>query len=94
MDIFGRTPLHYLARHGNALGASVLARALPALLRQDLKDDAGYTAVDAAAHMGWSKVVDTLVELGAGTVHTAHTARTARTARTALISHRHDRNIC
>jgi hypothetical protein len=62
-----------LTHTGNALGASVLARALPALLRQDLKDDAGYTAVDAAAHMGWSKVVDTLVELGAGTAHTAHT---------------------
>jgi hypothetical protein len=44
-DLFGRTPLHYTAKHGNALGASVLAKALPSLLRDDMKDEAGFTAV-------------------------------------------------
>jgi hypothetical protein len=49
-QLFGRTPLHYTVKHGNALSwgfcllSSVLAKAaLPSSLRGDLKDEAGFT---------------------------------------------------
>jgi hypothetical protein len=50
-DMFGRTPLHYAAKTGNAIAARQLLEKLPSILL--VRDDAGQTAHDIAIH--WSR---------------------------------------
>jgi hypothetical protein len=62
-DMFGRTPLHYAAKMGNGLAASLLLSKLPQC--RDVKDDAGWTALDVATYFKRKDVIQQIMQTGA-----------------------------